>query len=65
MSHRRPAGGTWWLAHTTLAGGAPCRVTRLTKRGAQSGQTMLTGGDAHNRTPAQRELADRLRWAVL
>src|SRR5674476_418254 len=60
MNHWRLAAGTRWLDPTTLAGGAPYRVMRLTKRGAQSVHTILTLGDKHGLTPAQRELFDRL-----
>jgi mycofactocin glycosyltransferase len=65
MNHWQMAAGTRWLDHTTLAGGAPYRVMRLTTAGTQSVQTILTGGDEHGLTPARRELPDRLRWAGL
>jgi mycofactocin system glycosyltransferase len=60
MNHWRLAAGTRWLDPTTLAGGAPYRVMRLTKRGAQIVHTILALGDKHGLTPAQRELFDRL-----
>jgi mycofactocin glycosyltransferase len=60
MNHWRLAAGTRWLDPTTLAGGAPYRVMRLTKRGAQTVHTILALGGEHRLTPAQRQLFDRL-----
>jgi mycofactocin system glycosyltransferase len=60
MNQWQLAAGTRWLDLTTLAGGAPYRVIRLTKGGAQTIQTILAGANEHGLTPAQKGLLDRL-----